>query len=424
MRKHPLAPAQGVSNIELFYDLIFVYCISVLTSLCHRTTGLPDLGTWVIFTFSYLAVLQVWFYTTLFMNRYGEGSATDNVCLFVNMFLLYFLASGIRTDWESTRFTFNLSWALILANLALHWLLKRSTIEDLDEIDLRGMRLSAGTLALMAVLALTAAFLPFWPSVILSWVTLLVGMGSWGWADAHRAKPGRFSHVTERCSLLTIIAFGEMVVGVAGYVDVVTNPGYLALVFALVVGLFLVFIFEHDNMVDHQLSNHGMGFMTVTSWLIVILGNVTVALGYLPRSDLALTLKSFYLGIFIVAYLLTSFVFARYNKPEYAVSRTYALGRAGACAFIAAAVFSTRLHPMAPLICDVAAVYFALWHEWYVYRTRTGLMAFGHALGITAQDLIDVGFDFRTAEGRAAIAEAEREARESMAQTDELGRKS
>ena len=33
MKKRPFVPAEGVSNIELFYDLIFVYCISVLTSL-------------------------------------------------------------------------------------------------------------------------------------------------------------------------------------------------------------------------------------------------------------------------------------------------------------------------------------------------------------------------------------------------------
>ena len=109
LRRHSYHPVEGVSSIELFYDLIFVYCISVLTSLCHHVEGFLDPGVWVIFMFSYLAILQVWFFTTLLMNRFGERSAADCVFLFVNMFLLYFMASGVQTDWPDTRFTFNVA---------------------------------------------------------------------------------------------------------------------------------------------------------------------------------------------------------------------------------------------------------------------------------------------------------------------------
>lgn len=81
--RHPLRHVDGVSSIELFYDLIFVYCISVMTSLCHHVEGgFLDLGTWLIFLFSYLAILQIWFFTTLLMNRFGERPASDNICLF------------------------------------------------------------------------------------------------------------------------------------------------------------------------------------------------------------------------------------------------------------------------------------------------------------------------------------------------------
>ena len=36
MKRRAFLPAMGVSNIELFYDLIFVYCISVLMSTMHH----------------------------------------------------------------------------------------------------------------------------------------------------------------------------------------------------------------------------------------------------------------------------------------------------------------------------------------------------------------------------------------------------
>ena len=36
MKRRAFSPGMGVSNIELFYDLIFVHCISVLTSTMHH----------------------------------------------------------------------------------------------------------------------------------------------------------------------------------------------------------------------------------------------------------------------------------------------------------------------------------------------------------------------------------------------------
>ena len=52
MKRRAFSPGMGVSNIELFYDLIFVYCISVVTALCHHVEGgFMDLGTWIIYLY-------------------------------------------------------------------------------------------------------------------------------------------------------------------------------------------------------------------------------------------------------------------------------------------------------------------------------------------------------------------------------------
>ena len=86
---------------------------------------------------SFLVVLQVWMYTTLLMNRYGTKSRGDYGCLLVNMFLLYFMAAGISQGWESGALQFNVSWALILVNLLVHWGLKLARFEWLDDDDRR-----------------------------------------------------------------------------------------------------------------------------------------------------------------------------------------------------------------------------------------------------------------------------------------------
>lgn len=415
-KKHSYRPVEGVSNIELFYDLIFVYCISVLTSLCHHVEGFLDLTAWVIFLFSYLAILQVWFFTTLLMNRFGERSATDCAFLFVNMFLLYFMASGVQTQWTDTRVTFNVSWTLILLNQALAWGLKAHTYDNLDEDDLRMIRHTVATLVVQASIAFAAALLPFTASVIASWIALLVGITVWGWSQAYRAKAARFSHVAERCSLLTIVAFGETVVALSSYTVQTSSIVYPAFVFALVVGLFLIYIFEHDNMLDHHAHTDGISYMTVTSWLIVVMGNLTVALEYMPMPEVDFVPKSIYLNACLVLYLLTSFAITRYNKPEYKVSGAYMAGRLAACALIVIVAAATSFDPLVTLIVDTFAVYMALAYEVVVYRRRSGLVAFGLALGYEPEDLAEEGLAFTTAEGRRAIEAAACEASKATTQ--------
>lgn len=387
MHRRTFKPAEGVSNIELFYDLIFVYGISVLTSLCHHVEGgFLDLGIWVIYLFSFLVILQVWFFSTLLMNRYGDRSLSECVGLFVNMFLLYFLANGVRADWHETSLVFNLTWAGILANLAVQWLIKLHTYTNIDDVDRGIMRSSAICLLGQAAIAATAAFLPETPSEVTSWIALLFGMSVWGQSKAYRKKPARFDHVAERCSLLTIIAFGEMVVGISTYMVEMTSIGYPMGVFALTVGLFLIYIFEHDHMLDHHAKTDGMTYMTISSWLIVVIGNLTVAVEYMPMDEIAFLPKSIYLSVCLILYLLTSFLLGIYNKPEFHYSARYVVGRVAVCVFIAVVGIATSFDPAIGLCCHVTAVWMAFAYEWVLWRRRSKLTALGRSVGITPED--------------------------------------
>ena len=413
MKRRPFIPADGVSNIELFYDLIFVYCISVLTSLCHHVHGdFLDLNTWTIYMFSFLVVLQVWFFTTFLMNRYGDRSAGDNVCLFVNMFLLYFLASGIQTDWNDTSFTFNLSWALIIVNLIVHWVIKLIRYDNLDDDDKRIMKGTIIVLAIQLVVVLVAAVLEGNASVIASWIALFFGAGVFALGKNYRRKPARFAHLSERCALLVIIAFGETIVAIASYMTGTTKPVYPILVFALVVGLFLIYIYEHDNMVDHHKDTDGMAYLTLTGWVILIIGNLAVGLEYMPMEEIAFLPKSMYITATLVLYLLTSFLLGRYNKPEFHYSPAFVIGRLAACAFVIVVAAVTNFDPLINLVCDTAAVYLALWHEWLLYHRRTRIIAYGESLGYSQEDYEQGGMTFTTAEGRRSIMQALRAAKQ------------
>ena len=79
-----------VEYIELIYDLIFVYIIGRNNSLLHGFSGgFVEPAAFAAYVMTTLAVIQIWNYSTYYINIYGRHSAREHVFLFVNMFLLF-----------------------------------------------------------------------------------------------------------------------------------------------------------------------------------------------------------------------------------------------------------------------------------------------------------------------------------------------
>ena len=92
MEEHMDNPREKkVEYLELIYDLIFVYLIGRNNSLLHITEGgffsAAAFGTYLLAS---LVILQIWYFSTLFINRYGSNGVGDHVALFINMYLLYY----------------------------------------------------------------------------------------------------------------------------------------------------------------------------------------------------------------------------------------------------------------------------------------------------------------------------------------------
>ena len=81
-----------VEYVELIYDLIFVYVIGRNNLLLHHfADGFVSTPAFLAYALSTLAVIQIWNYTTYYINVYGRHSVREHAFLFINMFLLYFL---------------------------------------------------------------------------------------------------------------------------------------------------------------------------------------------------------------------------------------------------------------------------------------------------------------------------------------------
>ena len=407
MKKIPFVPLKGVDNIELFYDLIFVYCISVLTSLLHHPhNGFIDWSVYGVFLVSFLIVLQIWMYTTLLMNRYGTKSLGDYTCLLLNMFFLYFMASGIGEGWENGALRFNISWACILLNLIVHWYSKLMRFDGLDKDDRLIIIRSIEILALQLILVIVSLFVHSGASGWMSVIALLVGYILFFQGGVYRRKPSRFSHITERCVLIVIVTFGEMVVALTAFTTGELPLGYPVLTFLLMVGLFLIYDYEYDNMLDHHCETDGMAYLALNSWIVIIIDSITLGMEFLVTDGFNPAPSSAFLATALVLYLLTSFLLARYNKPTYSVSLGYIAGRVVGCIAIVAVSLTAWQTPLVCLLWDTLVVYGVLLHEMFLYRGRTAVVNRASELGYSQEDMEEAGYTFETSEGRRAIRRA------------------
>ena len=159
-----------VEYIELIYDLIFVYVIGRNNLLLHDfENGFVAFPAFLAYVLSTLAVIQIWNYTTYYVNIYGRHSAREHVFLFINMFLLYFIGEGTRSDWQRFHTQYHVAWALILLNIGVQYLieLRRHRTDKPGKTQI--VRMAAILIAEAAVAALD---IPLYRATGTTWLSL------------------------------------------------------------------------------------------------------------------------------------------------------------------------------------------------------------------------------------------------------------
>ena len=104
---------------ELFYDLVFVFAISKVTTLIdHLHNGIFDLEffPW-FFSLLLLFLIDSWMIQTDYTNRYGKNSLFNIVIMFIKMGILLFIANMIGPDWQ--QYFHYLCWAIGTLTLTL-----------------------------------------------------------------------------------------------------------------------------------------------------------------------------------------------------------------------------------------------------------------------------------------------------------------
>ena len=302
-----------VEYIELIYDLIFVYMIGRNNSLLHSFSGgFVESGAFAAYILTTLAVIQIWNYSTYYVNIYGRHSVREHVFLFVNMFLLYFVGEGTRADWQGFHTQYHVAWALILVNIGLQYLLELRSCRN--QPALRG-QIRRMACILFAEAVLVAADIPLFRATGTTWLSLgaiLFGMAATILFGQKRSGDFvDFPHLSERVMLYVVFTFGEMIISVASYFEggFTLRSTYFALMaFLIVVGLFLSYGVFYDHIIDREKRTNGLGYMLLHIFIIFALNNITNGLEFMREEEIALLPKLLFLvGSFVLffAFLFT-----------------------------------------------------------------------------------------------------------------------
>ena len=341
---------------ELFYDLVFVFAISKATALIHPLhSGVVAWDSLLDFFISVMVIINSWMIQTIYTNRYGTNSLFNMVIMFINMGLMLFMSNMIGYNWQ--QWFFYTCWAVGTLTLTLffQYLVEffRKSTDNTDRESIKGFLWLTGLgslgVYLAALFPIYVGVYIFIASILLTFIVPIFLITK----DEHFQV--NLPHLIERVSLLVIITFGEMVVGLTSFFTVENFSIYSVLNFVIMLSLFLFYFGEFDHAIDEGSSQKGL-FVIYSHYPIFIgLMLMTVSMGYLlnPEANLLVAISFFYIGIglFQAAVLANG----PYNKNYLRYPRSYYCAQA--TLYLAALILSLLFASNPITVLSIATIF-------------------------------------------------------------------
>lgn len=202
-----------VTNIELFFDLVFVFAVTQLShSLLKALTVTGAIHVALLF----LAVWWVWIYTSWVTNWLDPERAPVRLLLFALMLAGLILSASIPEAFEAKGISFALAYVSMQAGRSAFVLW---ALGDASPVNTRNFQRITAWLTFSGVFWIIGAFAP--EQARLAWWSLALGieyiapsLGFWAPGLGRSTTVDwdvEGGHLAERCSLFIIIALGESV---------------------------------------------------------------------------------------------------------------------------------------------------------------------------------------------------------------------
>jgi len=308
-----------VELIELFYDLIYVYAISNMTLLVEEPEGgvitLEMLGVYLVTS---MVIIQAWLYMTNYVNRYCTWRWYEYVLVVINMGAAILMSNTITENWLDASSTFVVAMMVMIGCVAVLYMIQIYVQKQ----DIKAAKHTLDILFVILAVYLVALIMNLIgyreESLFIVVANVFLGMFlPFFKRGEYDLKIVSFPHMVERLELLTIITFGEGIVGITRFFDIMELSPIASMVFMI-----LIFMFGSYVAQVHYLCNHhqvvNANRMTWSHYMIIIAINmVTVSLIYFHDAGadhlFTATLMVVSMAAFYVALMSTS----HYYKEEF-----------------------------------------------------------------------------------------------------------
>ena len=361
-----------VEYLELIYDLVFVYIIGRNNSLLRQVEGGFVTGsTFLIYVFCTLAIIQIWNFSTYYINMHGRNGLRDHIALLLNMYLLYYIGEGIGPRWDSYQRKFHFAWALILINIGVQYAIELRNHRGQPAVERAIKRMM---IVLFGEAALVLAVLPTYARTgrFLIGVPILFGIVLTRiFADENKAALVDFVHLSERAMLYVVFTFGEMIIAIASYFDeaLTLNAVYFsAMCFLIVVGLFLCYELLYDRIIDRERKTAGINYMIIHIFLILAMNCITASLEFMRDENVLLWPKILFLIASLLLYFFCLFALQLYAKPELKLCKRFMTPIAVTTVAFVAAMILLRANMKLNILVSVLYVFAVFAEIWRFSR--------------------------------------------------------
>ena len=306
-----------VTMWELFYDLIFVFAISKLVQMIHHLHhGVVNWVDYGLFAAVVIMVMQAWMYQTTFMNKYGEERWSDLIGLWGSMLGAIYVAVSINTTWETTFYPFNIGMLLMQGALLFQFWFARRDYEKSSH-EYKEINAFLSLIGFGSLVVLVGLFLGYQIGVwLMVFAYFFQAYSPWFFKEQFLGHTMNFPHLVERTGLITIILFGESIVGLTSVVTKAPSQLTAILIFFNLIFMFAAYQMQTEEVMDHAYHTNGMFLMHLHLLLPIGLLTVTAGWEYLLEE-----VNTIFLVVFLLLgtaiFYLTLFATSRYNKAKF-----------------------------------------------------------------------------------------------------------
>ncbi len=279
----PKIKAKKVEAVELFYDLIYVYCISKLESLVDLQEMYANpFGTLLNYVLTAVVILMSWIYMTNYVNRYGKWRRYDYFFYVINMFAVLYMSNTLSSDWMQSARPFCICMLIITQSVAILYLIQILFVKDNTESAKNSLLILLITCAIFLVGLIFARTGKPRDTVTINILAIVAG-AALPFITGERIDPKQvnFPHLTERFQLFVVITFGESVADLAPYFKIDSFSIQPVMVFMIFLGLYGSYIVAVQNLVRKQ-AIHRLLILMFSHYLIIIsAGLINIALKFI-----------------------------------------------------------------------------------------------------------------------------------------------